>query len=455
MEVKFKPVGYYIEGCGLPGETKADEVFPAQHNTVQLAKDRWFVIFETRGFRGNDDNRSVVYQLRQDRPDGPVLRERYLDRQVGDWDPLGDGRRFIKLCNHSVVFGLPEGAVVKGETPGHAGSFAATWRRNPRILDRTRDYLVSEREQPLPSAAYRCVWCQFRLNAARDDIELTQPVQPLLERGVGTAVTPSRHLELTTMNQSYVNPVPLSRQADEWAFLLHWSQGANEHTGVCTPIRFRWNRSTSLYEWIETGSILGGTDGMGIFEGGIAAFGDDWLVAARITPRCHQGTMWFRMNDLFGLAPSPVYSPAVRSHAPRTVYGAPDGILRIFTTDHDASPYRDQIGPDVRMPLQCFEIDPDRGFAVSASGVVYDGVEEGLPMRLVAGPTAHFCRLLPHLGGRHGLVTYSVRPKALKHSKPGALFQGQVLEAEMHASGVYASRITYREDYPPTWNFAS
>ena len=59
----FESLGYFIESCGLPGETKADHAFPAQHNTIQLACDRWLVIYETRGFRGNDDNRSVVYQV--------------------------------------------------------------------------------------------------------------------------------------------------------------------------------------------------------------------------------------------------------------------------------------------------------------------------------------------------------------------------------------------------------
>jgi hypothetical protein len=451
----YTALGYYIEGCGIPGETKADDVFPAQHNTAQLAEDRWLVIFETRGFRGNDDNRSVVYHLRQDRPDGPVLSEGYLDPQVDNWDPLGDGRRFVKLCNHSVVFGVPEGAVLNREVPSHAGHFAAAWRRNPRILDRTRDYLLSEREEPLPSAAYRCVWCQFRLNETRDDIELTQAVQPLLECGVGTTAVPSRHAALTTMNQGYVNPVPLSSRADEWAFLLHWSQGANEDTGVCTPIRFRWNNAIGLYEWVETGPILDGPDGMGLFEGCIAPYRDGWLVAARITPRTHQGVVWFRTNDLFGRDLRPVYSPAIRCHGPRTVYRGPDGRIRVFATDHDASPYRTVIGPDVRMPLQAFTVDPDRDFAVTDTQVVYDGFETGLPMREVAGPTAHFCRLVPHTGGQHGLVTYSVRPKALKHPKPGALFKGPVLREEMRASGVHASRLDYKEDFPPAWSFAA
>ena len=44
--------GFYIENCGLPGEGKSDERVPAQHNTIQLSRNRWFVVYETRGFRG-------------------------------------------------------------------------------------------------------------------------------------------------------------------------------------------------------------------------------------------------------------------------------------------------------------------------------------------------------------------------------------------------------------------
>jgi len=452
-DAPYESLGYYIDGCRIPGETKLDHVFPAQHNTIQLARDRWLVIYETRGFRGNDDNRSVVYQVRRDTPDGEVLSENYFDQARADWDPLGDGRRFVKLCNHSVAFGVPEGAVIAGKPVKHAGCFAASWRRNPRILDPAREYLVSEREQQLPSKAYRCVWVQFRLNPSRDGIEITQPVAPLLEHKVGSAEAPSRHAGLTTMNQGYVVPVPYNQDASEWVFLLHWSQGANEDTGVCTSIRFRWKPANRMYEWVETGPILEGPAGLGLFEGCITPYRGDWLVASRITPRTHLGTVWFRTNDLFATAPRPIHSPAIRSHAPRTAFTGPDGIVRVFTTDQEASPYRSTSGWDVRMPLQAFAIDPDRDFRVTHSELVYDGFREGLPIRPEAGPTAHFCRLVAHTGGRHGFVTYSVRPKALKHPKPGAHFQGHVLPGEMAASGVYASRLTYAEEFPPAWAF--
>ncbi len=106
MITNIESKGFYIDDCLLPGESKSDKRVPSQHNTVQLSRDRWFVVYETRGFRGVDDNCSAVYQVRRDRPDGAVLTEGYLDRSTDDWEQFGDGVRYVKYCNHSTVFGL-------------------------------------------------------------------------------------------------------------------------------------------------------------------------------------------------------------------------------------------------------------------------------------------------------------------------------------------------------------
>ena len=119
----IKSRGFYIEECGLGGERKRDGRVPAQHNTIQLSKNRWFVVYETRGFRGVDDNCSCVYQVRRDRPDGSVLAEGYLEKSIDDWDPLGDGRHYVRQCNHSTVFGLPKSALIEGRVPPQGESF--------------------------------------------------------------------------------------------------------------------------------------------------------------------------------------------------------------------------------------------------------------------------------------------------------------------------------------------
>ena len=443
--------GYYIDQCRLAGESKADECVPAQHNTIQLSRDRWFIIFETRGFRGLDDNRSIVYQVRKDAPHGRVLAEGILDKAVQDWDPAGDGSHYVKLCNHSVVFGVPKGAVIDGRPVRHAGVFAASWRTNPRVLDRERDYLLQEQEVRIPPDLYRNYWVQFRLNEAEDDIEIISPVAPLREKGFENAISICRHEHLVLMNQGYVVPVPYNRDRSDWVFLLHWGGGVHDPDCVCTPIRFRYNDSTGLYDWAETGPILDGPGEMGVFEGGIAPYGDEWLVSARIVPRRFSGNVWFRTDDLFGTAPEPVFSDSFSSTCPRTTYRFPDGTIRICTTEQEHSPYKHL--PDVRIPLHLLDIDPDDGYRVTESRVVFYSIKEGLPIAVDAAPTIHFCRLLPHRGGRTGYLTYFVRPRTLKHPKPAGRYKGLLKPEEMLASGVYWSEITYDRDYPPEWTF--
>lgn len=454
MITEYRDQGYYIDECRLPEETKKDHCFPAQHNTIQLSADRWLVIYNTRGFRGNDDHRSVVYQVRADAADGPVLSEGYLDRQVMDWDPLGDGSTYVKLCTHLVAFGVPSGACIDGHPVPHGGSFAAIWTRFPRVYDVARDYLLHDAEGEVPHEAYRCVWVQFRLNATTDDIEITQPVQTLQESRYAGSTILCRHEKLNVLNAGYVNPVPYNRDCTEWAFLVHWNRGAIESAGLCTAIRLSWNPRSARYEWSETGPLLDGPGAMGIFEGGIAPYRDEWLISARVVPRTYSGNVWFRTPDLFGDPPEPVYSEEIRSTCPRTTYCFPDGIVRVFTTDQLLSPYAKEATGDVRMPLHALEVDPDDDFRVVRAETVFDSHVAGLPIRPESGPCAHFCYMVPHAGGAQGYLTYSVRPKALKHpwSFTG-VYKGLVNAEEMQVSGVYYSRIHYAHEHPPAWTF--
>jgi len=459
MITAIKSKGYFIEECGLEGESKADECFPGQHNTIQLRKDRWFVIYETRGFRGSDDNRSVVGQVRRDRPDGPVLSERWLDRAIQHWDPLGDGSDYVKLCNHSVAFGVPEGALVGGHRVPHEGVFVATWRANPRVLDRDRDYLYHESEIELPREAYRSYWMQFRLNEAGDDIEILQPVKHLRQRGYESGEQICQHPDFATMNQGYVVPVAYNEDRSEWVHLLHWGEGVHELHSVCTVALFRWNADSGLYDWAETGPILDGPGEYGVFEGGIAPYGDEWVVSARPLPRTlgNEGNIWFRTGDLMGPAPEGVFSKGFLSNCPRTTYCFPDGVVRVCTTDQANSPYAShptfrQMG-DPRVPLDLLDIDPENDYSVTGLRVIFDSIKEGLPIAVEAAPTNHFCRLLPHMGGNKGYLTYNVRPRGLKHPKTAGRDKGLLKPEEARVAGVYYSEITYDREYPAMWEF--
>lgn len=458
MITQVKNLGYYIDSCGLPGETKAEEVIPAQHNTLQLSRDRWFVFFNTRGFRGNDDHRSVVYQVRADHPRGKVLSEGYLDRQTMDWDPLGDGSKYVKLCTHLAAFGVPLGARIDGHEVAHAGTFAAFWTRFPRVFDAERNYLLHDAEAEVPDEGYRCVWVQFELDESGDDIRIIQPLENLVERGYEDGPALCRHEHLNIMNCGYVNPVPYNGDHTEWVFLMHWNRGNIDLEGVCTPIRFRWDPARKRYAWDRTGPMLEGPGERGIFEGGIAPWKDDWLIAARTVPRNTMGNAWFRMSDLFGDAPEPFLGEDIRTAAPRTIFRFADGAIRVLSTDQVASPYAAIDGPGVRMPLHFMEIDPDHDFRVVRTEVIFDSVDVGLPIRLKRGrPCAHFCQMIPHTGGTHGMVSFSVRPKALRGKAVSFTgeYKGLVRDEEIAVSGVYCSELTYDQEYPAQWDFPS
>jgi hypothetical protein len=138
---EVEPPGLLVGGCTLPGETRADDVVPAHPNGLQLSRDRWMVIYATRGFRGVDDDLSVV-------------------RQHG----------------HPVVFGVPKGAVLGGRRLPNANVFVAKWRVVARLLDRSRNCLERTAvDAKLAAATQGVEWVQFRLNDREDDIEVLRP----------------------------------------------------------------------------------------------------------------------------------------------------------------------------------------------------------------------------------------------------------------------------------------
>src|SRR5213595_995470 len=116
----IKPGGMFIKESTLPGETRANDVVPRHAVCVQLAKTRWLIVYTTHGYRGVDDERSVLYQIRKDAPDGDVLREGFLGKAINDWRPDGvpappEGKSYFKQLGHAVAFGVPKGAVIGGK----------------------------------------------------------------------------------------------------------------------------------------------------------------------------------------------------------------------------------------------------------------------------------------------------------------------------------------------------
>src|SRR5262245_48648630 len=84
---ELKSMGMFIKESTLPGETRRDDVVPRHAVCLQAAKSRWLIIYTTHGYRGADDERSVLYQVRKDAPDGAVLKEGFLAKSINDWRP--------------------------------------------------------------------------------------------------------------------------------------------------------------------------------------------------------------------------------------------------------------------------------------------------------------------------------------------------------------------------------
>src|SRR5438045_6927999 len=77
-------LGMLISECTVPGERRRDDVVPAHPNGVQASRDRWLLVYATRGFRGVDDDRSIVYQIRAGSPAGKLMREGMLAPSIDD-----------------------------------------------------------------------------------------------------------------------------------------------------------------------------------------------------------------------------------------------------------------------------------------------------------------------------------------------------------------------------------
>src|ERR1051326_4451525 len=85
--------GFFVADSTVAGETRADGAYPHMGDALPLCKDRWLILYSTRGFlgvdqgfRGGDNDRSIVYQLRRDGPKGTVIKEGILERYREDWD---------------------------------------------------------------------------------------------------------------------------------------------------------------------------------------------------------------------------------------------------------------------------------------------------------------------------------------------------------------------------------
>jgi len=444
--------GKFLHECSLPGEGRDLGVYPAHPNGIQLSRDRFLIIYSTRASRGDDDEKSGVYQLREGSFDGRVLKEGWICRTQDDWEPLGDGKRYVRQHGHLTVFGVPKGAIIQGRRQPHENLFAVLWRVEARWIDPQTGFMAYVQEHPELTESTRGVeWMQFRLNESGDDIEILQPPTRLRQTGYSEGPAFCRHESAASMVANFAPPVPHNAEASEWVhantIYVPGARGTTDHQsikvhteGAVVPLRFRYDQATHRYQWVETGEPFGGL-GQGLFEGSIARDKSGWIIMAR---RVQGDAVAFgRVDDLFGPKVPMQLAQDQRNGAPTVLFMCPDGILRRTGGLPGVSPYHLE-----RNPLYIMDIHPDRGFAYSNPRVIFDANRAGVPIPTT--PIVDFGKVLPHAGGRSQTILHRLRSPMLSDPRRP---QYKLTPPEVEASGIYGAKIHYREPWPGAWEF--
>ena len=444
--------GVLIRECSLDGERTVDKVVPAHPSAIQLSADRWLILYATRMFRGTDDDTSIVYQIRADSPGGKLIKEGMMQPTTNEWEPFGDGRKFVKQHGHPSVFGVPKGAQIRGQPAKTANVFALLWRMVARSYNSQTGLI--EGANPDPEMVARTTmteWVQVRLNDLDDDIEIIDDIRKL--RQVGYDEEGAEFCEADEakyMAQGYTPPVPLNNDCTEWAL-------CNQFDGDrFAALRFRFIEATGTYEWTETGPYLF-PGGERLSNASLAPFRDDWVCGVRTDyvinhVKFGTGLKWIRMDDPFSEPPEPVHVVPPRAQVPIVVSFCPDGFLRLFSGDPEQSPSSNPWNP-----LFCWTIDPDKGFMASNQRVVYDIEAACLPFRRATMPKADMCKPLFHTGNTQILIhRVSLVSNLFEHihTVPERWVFPPINELELDSCGIYWAEITYREVPPPRWSFS-
>jgi hypothetical protein len=438
----IEPMGPLVADTNLFGERKADDVFPAHPNGVQLSRNRWLIVFATRGYRFMDDDRSALWQIRDGAPDGPVIREGAFSLARDGWIPPSSTVPCFKQHGHPVVFGVPKGARLGGKVPPHANLFVAKWRVLGIPMDR-----LHYTESNMTAAAE---WLQFRLNDREDDLEILEPISRLRQKGFeeGPAFCAPKNAPCPAwMNQTFMPAVPAKADATEWADVNHfegWRSAA---------LRYCYHPTRHRYEWVKTGPLIGGPE-QGYFECSLIRLADDdWIVALRCRKKRREtGSAWIRTSDPFTNLPTPIRSPIPQSDTPLPAFLCADGMIRLFANDHSLSaPPRGN-----RNPLRCWDVDPDT-FTLSRPRVIFDTFDARLPMSPECNPGVDMAKLLPHAGGKVQILAHRLRTSTVDRSIPEGAepVVRRVLASpvEKQTVGVYYAKIVYTEPRPAAWSF--
>src|SRR5262249_39272479 len=143
------------------------------------------------------------------------------------------------------------------------------------------------------------------------------------------------------------------------------------------------------YQWTQSGPLSAGP--LALSEASLVKVGSEWLIAARINGKV-QGVAWTRTKNPLETLPELKFVAPPHTNAPLTVFQCADGVPRIFTGDHEASPRRRG-----RDPLFMWQVNPET-FECTDRRVIFDTVAAKLPFRHAAWPKVDFGRLFPPHG---------------------------------------------------------
>lgn len=446
--------GMLIYECGIPGETRKDNVFPAHPNGIIVSRNRWLLIFATRSFRGNDDDNSIVYQLRENTPDGRLIKEGMLAKSIVDWKVEGyESDLPIKREHRTpIAYGLPKGARIRGKPAPNANVFVIKWSTVGRTFDPEKNYVEGTKPDPeLVRRTSYTEWVQVKLNEAENDLIFLQEAKKMRQKGYQTGAAICERENEIQANLCKKQAMPFNEECTEWVDCIGFAGSR------FAAMKNLFNPKSGLYEWVETGPYLFDSKEKKVNETHIARYGSAWVTASR-TDYCvnhtwfGRGIAWRYLEDPFSVIGPAVYpaEPGVRS--PVSLYNCPDGVVRYFAGEGSVTPYKNE-----RDPLYCWNIDPSNGFSCSHRRIIYDTVEAGLPIRKEAMPKVDMCKLLPHCGGKVQYLLHRISVTSMfhehVHKEPVPWIFPPINEEEKNCCGIYYAKITYKEDYPAPWEF--
>jgi hypothetical protein len=261
-----------------------------------------------------------------------------------------------------------------------------------------------------------------------------------LERGLET--TPQRgkafcSLKVKWMNQSFATPVAANAACTDWLMCNHFDGGR------IAALRLSFDPQKKIYQWTQCGPLSRGP--LALSEASLVKAGDEWLIAARVNGKV-QGVAWTRTKNPLEALPELRFVTPPHTNAPLTAFRCADGVPRIFTGDHEASPRRRG-----RDPLFVWQVNPET-FECTERQVIFDTVAAKLPFRHVAWPKVDFGRLFPP-HGKTQLVAYRVNVRSNNFGYEGRADIPPILAEEKAHCGIYYSRITYEDGVPEPWTF--